>query len=69
VDAGHYAKIVGGDYPRRGEARADHTYADDVSDAATHYAKEAREVAADVLDAAKRAANAFASAFKENREK
>jgi Zn-dependent protease with chaperone function len=69
VDAGNYEKIIGGEYPRRGETRADRTYADDVGDAATHYAKEAREVAADVVDAAKRAASAFASAFKENRQK
>lgn len=69
ADAGHYEKIMGGDYPRRGEARQDRSYADDVGDAASHYAKEAREVASDVLDAAKRAASAFASAFKENREK
>jgi Zn-dependent protease with chaperone function len=69
VDAGHYARITGGEYPRRGEVRTDRTYADDVSEAATHYAREARDVAADVVDAAKRAASAFASAFKENREK
>jgi Zn-dependent protease with chaperone function len=69
VDAGNYEKIMGGEYPRRGETRQDRSYSDDVSDAATHYAKEAREVAADVVDAAKRAASAFASAFKENRQK
>jgi len=69
IEAGHYERIVGGEYPRRGEARDDHTYADDVADAATHYAREVREVATDVVDAAKRAANAFASAFKENRDK
>ena len=69
MDAGNYEKIIGGEYPRRGETRADRSYSDDVSDAATHYAKEAREVAADVVDAAKRAASAFASAFKENRQK
>jgi Zn-dependent protease with chaperone function len=69
VDAGHYARIVEGEYTRRGEVRNDRSYADDVSDAATHYAREARDVAADVVDAARRAASAFASAFKENREK
>jgi Zn-dependent protease with chaperone function len=69
VDAGDYGRIVGGEYPRRGEVRQERTYGDDVSDAASHYAREAREVAADVVDAAKRAANAFASAFKENRGK
>jgi len=69
VDAGQYDKVMGGEYPRRGEVREDRTYADDVSEAASHYAREAREVASDVVDAAKRAASAFASAFKENRGK
>jgi Zn-dependent protease with chaperone function len=69
VDAGDYGRIVGGEYPRRGEVREERTYANDVSDAASHYAREAREVATDVVDAAKRAASAFASAFKENRGK
>jgi Zn-dependent protease with chaperone function len=69
VDAGTYQKIIGGEYPRRGETRQDRSYTDDVGDAATFYAKEAREVASDVMDAAKRAASAFASAFKENRQK
>jgi Zn-dependent protease with chaperone function len=69
VDGGTYEKIMAGEYPRRGDVRDDRSYSDDVSDAASHYAREAREVAADVVDAAKRAASAFASAFKENREK
>ena len=69
VEGGTYEKIMGGEYPRRGDVRSDRSYSDDVSDAASHYAREARDVAADVVDAAKRAASAFASAFKENREK
>ncbi|MDH4043174.1 MAG: M48 family metallopeptidase [Gemmatimonadota bacterium] len=69
VDGGAYEKIIGGEYPRRGDVRNERSYSDDVSDAASHYAREARDVAADVVDAAKRAASAFASAFKENREK
>jgi Zn-dependent protease with chaperone function len=69
VDDGSYGRIVGGEYPRRGEVRQERTYADDVSEAATHYAREAREVAGDVVDVAKRAASAFASAFKETRRK
>jgi len=69
IDAGTYGRIIDGEYPRRGEVNKDHSYADDVAEAATHYAKEARDVAADVMDAAKRAASAFASAFKDNREK
>jgi hypothetical protein len=68
VDAGHYGRIIDGEYPRRGEVHQDRSYVDDVADAASHYAQEARDVAADVMDAARRAANAFASAFKDNRE-
>jgi Zn-dependent protease with chaperone function len=69
VADGHYSRIVGGEYPRRGEVRQERSYGDDVSDAASHYAREAREVASDVVDAAKRAASAFAQAFKEQRPK
>ena len=69
IEAGHYRRIIDGEYPRRGEVRSDRSYSDDVADAASHYAKEVRNVASDVVDAAKRAASAFASAFKENREK
>jgi Zn-dependent protease with chaperone function len=69
VEEGVYARIVGGEYPRRGEVRKERTYGDDVSEAASHYAREAREVASEVVDAAKRAASAFASAFKEHRPK
>jgi Zn-dependent protease with chaperone function len=69
VEAGHYQRIVDGDYPRRGETRQDRSYTDDVADAASHYAKEAREVASEVVDAAKRAASAFANSFREPRQK
>jgi hypothetical protein len=69
VEAGHYQKIMDGEYLRRGEVHKERTYADDVSDAASHYAREARDVATEVVDAAKRAASAFVSAFKEPHEK
>jgi Zn-dependent protease with chaperone function len=69
IDEGTYGRILGGEYTRRGDVREQRSYSDDVADAASHYAKEAREVASDVVDAAKRAASAFASAFKEPRQK
>ena len=69
IDDGTYGRVVGGEYPRRGEVHEDRGYSDDVADAASHYAKEAREVASEVVDAAKRAASAFADAFKEPRQK
>jgi Zn-dependent protease with chaperone function len=64
VEGGTYGKILAGEYPRRGTEQEGRSYADDVADAAGHYAKEARDVATEVADAAKRAAQAFADAFR-----
>lgn len=61
---GHYERIVGGDYQRRGPEHH-RSYADDVAEAAGHYGKEARDVATQMADAARRAASAFAKAFRE----
>lgn len=63
ITNGHYGRIIDGDYERRAERTR--TYADDVAEAAGHYGKEARDVASQVADAARRAASAFAQAFKE----
>jgi Zn-dependent protease with chaperone function len=64
TESGVYQKILGGEYTHRGAERQQRPYVDDVVDAAGHYAKEARDVAADVAGAAKRAAQAFADAFR-----
>lgn len=64
IGNGHYDRIISGDYERRGPERK-RSYADDVADAAGHYGKEARDVAQQVTDAARRAASAFAKAFRE----
>lgn len=64
IDGGTYQRILGGEYPRRGPEQPHRPYVDDVAEAAGHYAKEARDVAAEVADAAKRAAQAFADAFR-----
>jgi Zn-dependent protease with chaperone function len=69
IESGTYQRILGGEYTHRGAEREQRPYMDDVTEAASHYAKQARDVAADVADAAKRAAQAFAEAFKESRKK
>lgn len=68
LENGHYDRILSGDYERRGPERK-RTYADDVAAAAGHYGKEARDVAQQVTEAARRAASAFAKAFREPTEK
>jgi Zn-dependent protease with chaperone function len=69
VESGTYGKVLTGEYPHRGAEQQQRSYATDLGEAASHYAKEARDVAADVADAARRAANAVAAAFKENKPK
>jgi Zn-dependent protease with chaperone function len=65
VDGGVYARIVGGEYPRRDATQPERTLGDDVGEAAGHYAAEARKTVDHVTDAARRAARAFTDAFKD----
>jgi Zn-dependent protease with chaperone function len=68
IEGGTYGEILGGTYTRRGTAGDDRqSYVDDVKEAATHYGQEVRDVASQVADAAKRAADALTSAFKDSR--
>ena len=69
VEGGTYAKVLAGDYAHRGAEQQQRPYTDDLGDAASHYVKGARDVAVEVAEAAKRAASAFAAAFKENKPK
>jgi Zn-dependent protease with chaperone function len=69
VEGGAYGKVLAGDYPHRGAEQQQRPYTDDLGDAASHYVKEARDVAVEVAEAAKRAASAFAAAFKEDKPK
>ena len=57
--------IVRGEYPRRGTEQNQRPLGPDLSEAASHYADEARKAAGQVADAAKRAAQAFTEAFKD----
>lgn len=65
IDSGAYERILGGEYIRRGSEPADRTLGDEFGDAAAHYAGEARKTVDTVAEAAKRAAQAFTSAFKD----
>jgi Zn-dependent protease with chaperone function len=64
IEAGHYDRIVRGEYTRRGPEAAQRPLDKDVAEAREHYMKEPKAVANDVMDTAKRAAQAFTDAFK-----
>ena len=54
-----------GEYARRGTEQSERPLKDDLSEAAAHYAREAKKTVEGVTDAAKRAAQAFSEAFKD----
>ncbi len=64
IEGGHYERIVGGEYTRRGPDADKRPVEQDIDDARDHYMKEAKAVVNDVMDGAKRAAQAFTDAFK-----
>jgi Zn-dependent protease with chaperone function len=65
ISEGAYDRIVQGEYTHRGEEEKKRSIVDDVGEAATHYAKSAKETVGDVADAVKRAAQAFSEAFRD----
>jgi Zn-dependent protease with chaperone function len=65
ISDGAYDKILEGHYTHRGEEEEDRSLTEDVSEAAVHYAKTARDTVKDMAGAAKKAAQAFSEAFKE----
>lgn len=62
--AGEYERILRGEYTRRGQEAKDRPLGGDFSDARKYYTDEAKEVAGQVADAAKRAAQAARDAFR-----
>ena len=64
VAAGDYDRIIRGEYSRRGPETTDRPLGDDLSAAGSYYATEARELATQVADAAKRAAERARDAFR-----
>ncbi len=59
VASGAYARIIGGEYPRRDGTGPQASYADDVRGAADYYGQQARETFGKVGDSFARAADAF----------
>jgi len=64
ITAGTYEKVVGGEYTRRGPEAEQRPIDKDIDEARDHYMNEAKAVMNDVVDTAKRAAQAFSDAFK-----
>lgn len=64
IQGGTYERVLGGEYTRRGPEAESRPIEQDVDEAREHYMKEARAVVDDVVDSAKRAAQAFTEAFK-----
>ena len=64
VASGDYDRILRGEYTRRGPESAERPLRDDMAAAGSYYAGEARELATQVADAAKRAAERAREAFR-----
>lgn len=64
ITSGAYEKVLGGEYTRRGPDAEQRPIDKDIDDARDHYMNEAKAVVNDVVDTAKRAAQAFSDAFK-----
>ena len=64
VTSGEYDRILRGEYARRGPETTDRPLRDDMTAAGNYYAGEARELATQVADAAKRAAERARDAFR-----
>ena len=64
IKSGEYEKLLGGAYTRRGPEAEQRPIDKDIDDARDHYMNEAKAVVNDVVDTAKRAAQAFSDAFK-----
>ncbi len=63
IEEGHYDRVLRGEYTRRGPEAEQRPIDKDIDDARDHYMKEAKAVVDDVVDTAKRAAQAFTDAF------
>ena len=64
IEGGGYERILDGEYTRRGPEAEQRPVDKDLDEAREHYMKEAKAVVDDVVDSAKRAAQAFSDAFK-----
>ena len=64
VAGGDYDRILRGEYPRRGNEADERPLREHMADAGSYYAGEARELASQVADAARRAAERARDAFR-----
>jgi len=64
VAGGDYDRILGGEYVRRGTEAGDRPLREDMAAAGSYYAQEARELAGQLSDVAKRAADRAREAFR-----
>src|SRR5262249_27682905 len=64
IEGGDYARTRRGESPRRGTEAEQRPLDKDIDEARDHYMKEAKAVVNDVVDSAKRAAQAFSDAMK-----
>jgi Zn-dependent protease with chaperone function len=65
VASGEYERIVRGEYVRRGADTRERPIRDDMAAAGKYYADEARDMASQVADAAKKAATRVGEAFRQ----
>jgi Zn-dependent protease with chaperone function len=64
VEGGHYDRVLRGEYTKRGKDSEDRPIEPDIDEARDHYMNEAKAAVKDVMDTAKRAAQAFSDALK-----
>jgi Zn-dependent protease with chaperone function len=64
IEAGNYERVLRGEYTHRGPEAEGRPIEPDIDEARDHYMKEAKAVVVDMVDTAKRAAQAFSDAFK-----
>ena len=64
IQEGNYERVLRGEYAKRGPEAENRPIDKDIDEARDHYMKEAKEAVKDVMDTAKRAAQAFSDALK-----
>lgn len=64
IEGGHFDRVLRGEYTRRGQDAEGRPIDRDIDDAREYYMKEAKTVVDDMVDTAKRAAQAFSDALK-----
>ncbi len=68
VASGEYERIVRGEYVRRGADARERPLKDDMAAAGKYYADEARDIASQVTEAAKKAASRVGEAFRQGQK-